>query len=79
MGTASLMTMSSLITIIMMLGSIVIPVAIVVFIYKAYKKNVKRQEEHLSIEKQQTFNLQKQVNELNERVMKLETLLKEVD
>lgn len=41
--------------------------------------NVKCAEERLDIEKQQTFNLQKQVDELNDRVRKIEKLLKEVD
>ena len=57
----------------------VIPIILVVLIYRAYKKNVKRAEERLDIEKQQTFNLQKQVDELNDRVRKIEKLLKEVD
>ena len=61
------------------LGFMVIPIIVVVLIYRAYKKNVQRAEERLNIEKQQTFNLQKQVDELNDRVRKIEKLLKEVD
>lgn len=61
------------------LGFIIIPVILVFFIYKAYKKNTKRAEEKLNIEKQQTFTLQKRIDELNERVNKIESLLKEVD
>ncbi|OCS84919.1 hypothetical protein [Caryophanon tenue] len=64
---------------IVMLGFMVIPIILVVLFYRAYKKNVKRAEERLKVEKQQTFNLQKQVDELNERVRKIEKLLKEVD
>mgnify|MGYP003446688963 FL=1 len=64
---------------IIMLGFMVIPIILVVLFYRAYKKNVKRAEERLKVEKQQTFNLQKQVDELNERVGKIESLLKEVD
>jgi len=68
-----------LVATIVMLGFMVIPIILVVLFYKAYKKNVKRAEERLKVEKQQTFNLQKQVDELNERVGKIESLLKEVD
>jgi|GEM_PF-1583285 len=64
---------------ITVLGFIAIPVFLIFFIYKAYKKNTKRAEEKLNIEKQQTFILQKRVDELNERVNKIENLLKEVD
>ncbi len=64
---------------IIMLGFMVVPIFLVVLFYRAYKKNVKRAEERLNVEKQQTFNLQKQVDELNERVGKIESLLKEVD
>lgn len=40
---------------------------------------MKRGEERLNAEKHQTFNLQKQVDELNERVSKIESRLKEID
>jgi uncharacterized membrane protein YciS (DUF1049 family) len=59
--------------------SFAIPIILVVLFYRAYKKNTNRAEERLKIEKQQTFNLQKQVDELNERVGKIESLLKEVE
>lgn len=68
-----------LVATIVMLGFMVIPIILVVLFYRAYKKNVKRAEERLKVEKQQTFYLQKQVDELNERVGKIESLLKEVD
>ncbi|MEK4387949.1 hypothetical protein MKZ25_19650 [Solibacillus sp. FSL W7-1464] len=64
---------------IVMFGFIAVVIIFIVSIYKAYKKNVKRAEERLNVEKQQTFNLQKQVDELNDRVRKIEKLLKEVD
>ncbi|MGE7024345.1 ArsR/SmtB family transcription factor [Solibacillus cecembensis] len=64
---------------IIILGFMVIPIILIVLFYKAYKKNGERAEERLSIEKQQTLNLQKQVDELNKRVGKIESLLKEVD
>lgn len=64
---------------IITLGFIVVPIILVVLFYRAYKKNVKRGEERLNAEKHQTFNLQKQVDELNERVSKIESRLKEID
>ena len=64
---------------IITLGFMAIPIILVIYFYKAHKKNVKRAEERLDVEKQQTFNLQKQVDELNERVAKIESLLKEVE
>ncbi len=64
---------------IIILGFMVIPIILIVLFYKAYKKNGERAEERLSIEKQQTLNLQKQVDELNKRVGKIESFLKEVD
>jgi uncharacterized protein YoxC len=73
------MMMTGLASIIIALGFMAIPIILVIFFYKAYKKNIKRSEERLNIEKQQTFNLQKQVDELNDRVGKIESLLKEVD
>ena len=68
-----------LVATIVMLGFMVIPIILVVIFYRTYKKNAKRAEERLKVEKQQTFNLQKQLDELNERVDKIESLLKEVD
>lgn len=64
---------------IIILGFMVIPIILIILLYRAYKKNEKRAEERLNVEKRQTFNLQKQVDELNERVGKIESLLKEVD
>ena len=73
------MMMTSLASIIIALGFMAIPIILVVLFYNAYKKNVTSAEERLNIEKQQTFILQKQVDELNERLIKIENLLKEVD
>ena len=76
---ATIVNIGDIVATIIMLGFIAIPIILVIFFYKAYKKNIKRSEERLNIEKQQTFNLQKQVDELNDRVGKIESLLKEVD
>lgn len=73
------MTYIAILPVIIALLSLAIPVILIVLIYKAYKKNTNRVEERLKIEKQQTFNLQKQVDELNVRLGKVEKLLKEVD
>lgn len=76
---ATSVNIGDIIATIFTLGFIVIPIILVALFYRAYKKNTKRSEERLNIEKQQTFNLQKQVDELNDRVGKIEKLLKEVD
>lgn len=63
-----------------MLGTtVIVPIIFIALFYTLYKKNGKRAEERLEIEKQQTFQLQKQVDELQTRVEKIELLLKEVD
>ena len=64
---------------LIMLGSVALPIIIVIFFYKIYKKSVTRAEERLKLDKQQTFQLQNQLNELNDRVIKIEKSLKEVD
>ena len=62
-----------------MFGILLIPIILIIFALTAYKKSMKRAEEKLKIEKQQTFTLQNQVTELTTRVEKLEKLLREVD
>ena len=76
---ASSVNVGDVVVTIVTFGFIAFIIIFLVLIYRAYKKNVKRAEENLSVEKQQTFNLQKQVDDLNERVGKIENLLKEVD
>lgn len=75
---ATSVNVGDLVTTIVMLGFLAVVIILIVSIYKTYKKNVKRAEERLNVEKQQTFNLQKQVDELNDRLGKIEKLLKEV-
>ncbi len=62
-----------------MFGILLIPIILIIFALVAYKKSMKRAEEKLKIEKQQTFTLQNQVTELTTRVEKLENILREVD
>lgn len=76
---ATSVNVGDLVTTIVMLGFLAVVIILIVSIYKTYKKNVKRAEERLNVEKQQTFNLQKQVDELNDRLGKIEKLLKEVE
>lgn len=76
---ASSVNVGDVVVTIVTLGFIAVIIIFLVLIYRAYKKNVRRAEEKLSVEKQQTFTLQKQVDDLNERVGKIENLLKEVD
>lgn len=62
-----------------MFGILLIPIILIIFALIAYKKSMKRAEEKLKIEKQQTFTLQNQVTDLTTRVEKLENVLREVD
>lgn len=71
--------MGGIITLIIYVIMLFLPIILVILFYAAYRKSVKNTEERLNIEKQQTFNLQKQVDNLNERLSKIENLLKEVD
>lgn len=66
-------------TIIVFILMIVIPVALIAIIVMAYKKRSKRADEHANIDRQQTLLLQKQVNDLTDRLIKIENMLKEVD
>ncbi|MEK4386324.1 hypothetical protein MKZ25_11005 [Solibacillus sp. FSL W7-1464] len=64
---------------IITLGFIVVPIILLVLFNRANRKNVQRAEERVNAEKQQTSHLQKQVDELNERVRIIERMLKETD
>lgn len=73
----SVLNIGDIVATIIMLGFFAIPIILVIFFYKATKKNRKRAEEQLNVEKQQTIFLQKQVEALNERVKKIENTLNE--
>ena len=64
---------------IVLLGVAIIPIILIFLFYRMYKKNTKRAEERLTLEKQQTLHLQQQVDGLHERIAKLEKLLQEVE
>lgn len=64
---------------IFMLVYIIVLVVLIGIVFSVYKKNKGRAEEQSNIAQQQTINLQKQVDDLNERVSKIESLLKKND
>lgn len=59
--------------------TILVPLILIYAVYKMLKKREQLAEERLKIEKQQTLNLQKRVDELSNRVIKIESLLREVE
>ena len=61
---------------IIMLG---IPAVIIFLVYKAFKRNEKRATERLGLEKETTVILQKRIDDLNDRVIVIEKMLREVD
>ncbi|MFZ0445580.1 MAG: hypothetical protein WAM95_13355 [Bacillus sp. (in: firmicutes)] len=58
---------------------LIIPIAIIYFSVKYFKRLEKRAEEKLQLEKENTITLQKRVDELNKRLIAIEKLLKEVE
>lgn len=54
-------------------------IRIIFSFFKSSKRNEKRADERLNLEKQQTLHLQKQVDDLNNRLIVIEKMLKEVD
>lgn len=73
---ASGVNLGDVVATIITLGFIVVPIILVALFYRANKKNAKRAEERLNAEKQLTVNLQNQIDELNERVHNIESILK---
>ena len=57
----------------------VVPAIIIFLVYKAFKRNEKRATERLELEKETTVRLQKRVDELNDRVVVIEKMLREVE
>lgn len=58
---------------------LIIPALIIYFIYKTFKRNEKRAAERLELEKETTVILQKRIEDLNDRVVVIEKMLKEVE
>lgn len=71
------------ITGIMGLLGLIVPIALIVliiyFILKTIKGYEKRANEKLMLERENTITLQKRVDELNERLVSVEEMLKEVE
>ena len=69
---ATALNIGDIMATLIMLGFMALPIILVIFLYKSYKKNVNRAEERFSDEKQGILHLQKQIDELKERVGKME-------
>lgn len=69
-----------IISTIFILGfSIIIPAIIIFIIYKVIKRSEKRANERLSLERENTVLFKKQIDDLNERVIVIEKMLREVE
>ena len=64
---------------IISLGIAVLFIMLIYKIYKSFKHNEKRANERLELEKETTVRLQKRVDELDERVVVIEKMLREVE
>ncbi len=56
-----------------------IPTVLIYFIYQSFKRDKKRANERVGMEKQNAAMLQKRIDELNDRVVVIEKKLKEVE
>ncbi|ARJ38904.1 hypothetical protein SporoP8_08490 [Sporosarcina ureae] len=73
------MMMTSFFGLINLILFLIIPVALIYVLFKYFKRAEKRADEKLQLEKQNTINLQKRIDELNERLIAIEKMLKEVE
>ena len=73
------MAVVSLMGIIVALIPIIFLCFVVYFVFKSIKGYEKRANEKLILERENTITLQKRVDDLNERVVTIEKLLKEVE
>lgn len=64
---------------IIMWCMIAIPFLILFRLFQAYKRSENRAAERLELEKETTVRLQKRVDELDERVVVIEKMLREVE
>ncbi|MEK4130350.1 hypothetical protein NYE67_11750 [Solibacillus sp. FSL W8-0474] len=69
---ATVLNIGDILATLLMLGAMALSFIFVTFLYKSFKKNANRAEERFSGEKQEILNLQKQIDELNERLGKVE-------
>lgn len=56
-----------------------VPILLIFLLFQYLKRFEKRAEEKLQIEKQHTITLQKKVDAIDERLMEIEKMLKEVE
>ncbi|ANU09081.1 hypothetical protein A1A1_00750 [Planococcus antarcticus DSM 14505] len=59
--------------------SIIIPAIIIFIIYKIIKRSEKRANERIALERENTVLVKKQLDDMNERVMIIEKMLREVE
>ena len=73
------MGMVSVVGLLNIVISLVIPVILIYIVFKYFKRAEKRSNEKLELDKQNTLNLQKRIDELDKRVIAIEKILKEVE
>lgn len=73
------LNMGDVVATIFILGSVIIPAIIIIIIYKIIKRSEKRANERLSLERENTVILKKEIADLNERVIAIEKMLREVE
>lgn len=73
------MMMTSLFGLINLFLFLAIPIILIYVVFKYFKRAEKRADEKLHLEKQTTIQLQKSVDNLNERLIVVEKMLKEVE
>ncbi|HSJ38137.1 MAG TPA: hypothetical protein VK945_07965 [Planococcus sp. (in: firmicutes)] len=76
MNDALYINYGDIVATILLLG---VPAILIFFIYRTFKLDKKRANERLELEKETTVILQKRIDELNDRVVVIEKMLREVD
>lgn len=71
--------MISILSYVNLILFLIIPIILILTVFKYFKRAEKRADEKLELEKQSTITLQKRVDELNTRLITIEKLLKEVE
>lgn len=78
--TGSIFNLGDIVATIFLLGfTVIIPAIIIFIIYKIIKRNEKRANERLALERENTVLLKKQIDDLNDRVIVIEKMLREVE
>ncbi|WP_033542265.1 hypothetical protein [Planococcus sp. CAU13] len=79
MNEAIYFNVGDIIATIIMLGTFAVFILIFIRTMKTFKRNEKRANERLELEKETTVHLQKRIDELDERVVVIEKMLREVE